>query len=104
MPPPAPEPTIQTSYTFACGKNVMLESVLCLDVAHRRGLAQRCERIAGGHELVRHEPRESAVGDRRHDGVPVQLLRAVQLVAAGHAAGVEVRDPIPVVADGADDV
>src|SRR5216110_29135 len=75
-----------------------------LDVAHRHRLTQRGERIAGGDELVRYEPREGGVGDGRCDRAPVQLLGAVQLVAAGHAPGVEVRDPLPVVTDGADDV
>ena len=38
------------------------------------------------------------------DGAPVQFLRVVELVPAGHAAGVEVGDVLDVVADGADDV
>src|SRR5882724_4415031 len=54
--------------------------------------------------LVRHEPREAGIGDGRCDGAPVELLRAVQLVAAGHAPGVEVGNPLLVVADGTDDV
>ena len=33
---------------------------------------------------------------------PLDLLGVVELVAAGHAAGVEVRDVLAVVADGAD--
>src|SRR5207249_6085762 len=60
--------------------------------------------FASGSELVRYETLEARVGDGRRDGVPVELLRAVQLVAAGHAPGMEVGDVVPVGADRADHV
>src|SRR5258708_346323 len=99
MPPPAPDPTMQTSYTFA-----WLTVVDPSDGARLDGVPQRAERVARGHELVRDKSSEPRVGDGRGDRVPVQLLRAVQLVAAGDASRVKMGDVIPVVADGADDV
>src|SRR5690606_14625132 len=68
------------------------------------GLAQCGGGFARGDELVRDEAREAEVRDGGGDRAVVQLLRAVQLVAAGHAGGVEMRDVLAVVADGADDV
>src|SRR6185295_8777965 len=72
--------------------------------ASLHGLSQRGEGVARRHELVRHEAGEAGVGDGRGDRAPVQLLRAVQLVAAGHATRMEVGNPLTVFADGADDV
>src|SRR5213078_2320128 len=46
----------------------------------------------------------TGVRDGGGDGVPVQLLRAVQLMAAGHPTRVEVPDGCRVVADRPDDV
>ena len=51
-----------------------------------------------------HESREAEVGDRLHHEPVVQLLRVVDFVAAWIAAGVEVADPLEVVADVPDDV
>src|SRR5216684_6349142 len=99
MPPPAPEPTMQTSYSFA-----WLTVVGPSDSAGLHGFSQRAERVARGHELVRHESPEPGVGDAGRDRVPVQLLGAVQLVAAGDAPRMKMGEVIPVVADGADDV
>src|SRR6266851_3340488 len=55
---------------------------------------QRAERVPGGHEFVGHETGEAGVGDRLGDRVPVQLLRIVQLVTAGHAAGVKMTNVV----------
>ena len=52
------------------------------------GLAQRGQRIARRHELVREIAGESGADDRAADGAPVHFLRVVELVASGHAAGV----------------
>ena len=53
---------------------------------------------------MRHEASESEVGDRLHDETVVQLLRVVDFVPARIAAGVEMADPLEVIADVADDV
>src|SRR5690349_16771548 len=55
-------------------------------------------------EFVRHVTRVVQVGDRGGDGAIVELLRAVDLVAARHAAGMEMADPLDVVADRADHI
>ena len=47
---------------------------------------------------------ELEIGDRLGDRPPVQLLRVVELVPAGDAAGVEVADVLDVLLDGADDI
>ena len=47
---------------------------------------------------------EAGRGDGRRDGTVVELLRVVQLVAARHAAGVEMGDVVVRVPDRADDV
>src|SRR5260370_3779434 len=60
MPPPAPDPTMQTSYTFA-----WLTVVDPSDGARLDGVPQRAERVARGHELVRDKSSEPRVGDGR---------------------------------------
>src|SRR6266487_1643074 len=98
MPPPAPEPTMHTSYTRDSGLGARSYG------ASLHGLSQRGEGVARRHELVRHVSAEPGVGDGGSDRVPVELLCAVQLVATGHAAGVEVSDEGRVVANRPDDV
>src|ERR1700755_3082360 len=61
--------------------------------------AKRSQRIAHGHELVRHVTVEIGGRDAAHHAIPLHFLRSVQLVAPGHAAGVEVRDPLDVALD-----
>src|SRR5712691_389288 len=81
-------------------------------VAERDRLPERGEGIARGHELVGDVAGEAGVGDGRADRPPLQLLRLVELVAPGHAAGVVVADELVVrlrgrprvATDGADDV
>src|ERR1022692_4690061 len=72
--------------------------------AERDGLLQGCHGILERDELVGEIAFELQVRDGLRDGAPVELLRVVELVASGHAAGVEVADVLDVVADGADDV
>src|SRR5882762_5384836 len=72
--------------------------------AYLHGLLQRRQRVTRRHELVGHESRKPRLGDRARDGVPIQLLRVVQLMASGDAAGVEVADVTRVVANGANHV
>src|SRR5712664_1717394 len=68
-----------------------------LDGAYLHGLLQRRQRVTRRHELMGHESRKPRIGDRARDGVPIQLLRVVQLVASGDAAGMEVADVTRVV-------
>ena len=75
-----------------------------LNVAEVGGLAQRGERVACGHELVGDVAAEIGGGDAAHDSIPLHFLGAVELVTAGHAAGVEVTDPVNVLLNGADQV
>src|SRR5262245_62238716 len=75
-----------------------------LDVAERDRFPQRRDRIARGDELVRQVAAEAEVDDRAAHGLPVDLLRVVQLVAVWDAAGMKVSDVADVVADGADHV
>src|SRR6266576_7202211 len=70
--------------------------------AHVHGLPQSRERVAGGNKFMGHVAGEPQVRDGCGDAAPVQLLAVVQLVAAGHAARVEVTDPLRVVANRAD--
>src|SRR5260370_31764644 len=95
MPPPAPEPTMQTSYSFA-----WLTVGDPSDGARLDGFSQRAERVARGHELVRYESPEPRVGDSGRDRVPVELLGAVQLVATGNAPRMKMGDVFPVAANG----
>ena len=53
---------------------------------------------------MREVARVARIEDRAHDGGPLQLLRRVELVAARHAAGVIVGDPLRVLLDRPDDV
>src|SRR5712692_10275176 len=61
-----------------------------LNVAEVDGLAQRCEWVAGGHELVRHIPMVISSGDAPHDAIPLHFLGAIQLVPMRNSTGVEV--------------
>ncbi len=47
---------------------------------------------------------EIEIGDGLRDGVPVHFLRVVDLVAAGNAGHVEMRDVLDVVANGANQI
>src|SRR6267378_4343537 len=75
-----------------------------LDGAYLHGLLQRRQRVTRRHELMGHESRKPRLDDRARDGVPIQLLRVVQLVASGDAAGMEVADVTRVVANRANHV
>src|ERR1039457_663959 len=74
-----------------------------LHVAQSRRFFQRLHRIARGHEFMRKISRETGIHDGFRHRPPLQLLRAVQLMPAGYAAGVEVSDVLDVLPDGADD-
>src|SRR6266566_4798821 len=75
-----------------------------LDGAYLHRLLQRRQRITRRHELMGHESRKPRIGDRARHGVPIQLLRVVQLVASGDAARMEVADVTRVVANRANHV
>src|SRR5713101_7647656 len=75
-----------------------------LNVAEVDGLAQRCEWVAGGHELVRHIPMVISSGDAPHDAIPLHFLGAIQLVPMRNSTGVEVAEPVNIFLDGADQV
>src|SRR5437867_2995182 len=79
-------------------------NVTRLNGAGLHRFAQRAERIPGGHEFVSHEAGETSVGDRPGDRVPVQLLRVVELVPAGHATGVKITDVVRMLPNRANDV
>src|ERR1041384_2871744 len=72
--------------------------------ARAHGLPQSRQRVPRRNELVGDVPGEPQIRDGCGDAAPVQLLTVVQLVAARHAAGMEVTDPLRVVADRADHV
>src|SRR5260370_35429383 len=64
-----------------------------LNVAELDGLAQRWERVAGGHKLVRHIPVGISSGDAPHDAIPLHFLGAIQLGPMRNSTGVEVAEP-----------
>ena len=67
--------------------------------------AQRLQRVGPlGDELLGHEALVAGLDDGLHDGRVVDLLRLVDLVAARHAAGVEVGDVLDVLLDRGDQV
>src|SRR3954447_23187340 len=68
------------------------------------GLLERRHRIPHGYELVRDEAIEFQIGDGLCDGAPVQLLRIIELMPAGHAARVEMADVLDILLNRADDV
>jgi len=74
------------------------------DVAEVGGLAEGSEGVARGDEFVGDVAAEVGGGDATHDAVPLDFLGAVELVAAGNAAGVEMGDPVDILLDGADEV
>src|SRR5436853_6972455 len=63
-----------------------------LNRARLHGVAQGLERLMRRHELVRHEAADVRVGDRARHGVPVELLRIVQLMPSRNTAGVKMTD------------
>ena len=73
-------------------------------VAQIYGFAQRGQRIAGGHELVRHVALVTGGGDAAHHSIPLHFLGAVEFMPAGNAAGVEVGQPLNVLLNGRDQV
>src|SRR5467141_1253451 len=75
-----------------------------LDIAEVGGLAEGGERVAAGDEFMGDVAAEVRSGDAAHNPVPLDFLGAVEFVAAGNAAGVEVGDPIDIFLDGADQV
>src|SRR5258708_5801140 len=74
------------------------------DGAKVYGLFQGPQRLAGRHEFVGHIAREARIGDGAGDGVIIQLLGVVQLMASGHAPGMEVPDMTGVLADRANHI
>src|SRR5882762_3787371 len=74
------------------------------DGAKLYGLFQGPQRLARRHEFVGHIAREARIGDGAGDGVIIQLLGVVQLVASGHATGMEVPDMTRVLADRANHI
>jgi len=61
--------------------------------------SERSARITRGHELLPHVPVVTTLSDGAHNRRIVQLLRVVQLVAAGVAGRVEVADVLDVLTD-----
>src|SRR5262245_2626824 len=59
-------------------------SIADLDVTQNDGFPQRRHRVAQRDELVREVAGIAGVLDRLHDRGPLQLLRRVELVSAGH--------------------
>src|ERR1700694_4136677 len=82
----------------------MREDGAGLDVAEVGGLAEGSERVAGGDEFVGDVAAEVCSGDASHNAYPLDFLGVVEFAAAGHAAGVEVGDPIDIFLDGTDQV
>ena len=78
------------------GGGSVCEIALISNIAQVGGVPQRNQRIACGHELVRHVTLEARVGDGSHHCVPLNFLRAIQFVAAGNAAGMKMTDPLDV--------
>src|SRR5262245_15715761 len=72
-----------------------------LHVTDLDGLFERRDGIVAHRRrvLVRHEARIAECGDGFHDEAVVELLRFVDVVPVGVAAGVEVADPLEVIAD-----
>src|SRR5213075_103272 len=77
-----------------------------LDVEDLNPRLERLDRIAAGRGavLVRDVAGVAEVDNRLGDEAVVQLLRAVDLVAAGDAGRVEMEDPLDVVFDRRGDV
>src|SRR4051794_24736803 len=78
--------------------------LLLLNVANLERLLHRCQGIAFRDELLRHEALVAKVGDRLHDGTVVELLRLIDLVASGNAAGMKMCDVCVVRANVPDDI
>jgi len=80
--------------------------VATLNVHDFDGLIQRLNSIPARTQLifVRDVTGEAQFGDGLRHKMVVQLLGAVDLMPARHAAGVEMRDPLEIVADGPADV
>src|SRR5208337_1337108 len=78
-----------------------INSSPALDSHDLDSLFQTLDRIAARRwpEFVRDVASVSQAGDGLRDESVIQLLRIVDLMPAGHAAGVEVRDPLEVLLD-----
>src|SRR5688500_19843744 len=68
---------------------------LASHVADCERFLERVEGLALGNELLTDEARVAHVGDRGHHAPIVELLRAVDLVAPGNTARMEVGDVRP---------
>src|SRR5580698_8111488 len=81
------------------------ESGISLDGHDLDGLFQALDRIAARRwsKFVRDVARVAEIGNGLRNEAVIQLLRIVDLVASGHAAGMEVRDPLKILLDVAAD-
>ena len=74
-------------------------------VADQHALLERGQRIGAlRHEFLAHVAFVAGLHDGLHDRRVVDLLGVVDLVPAGHAAGVVMADVLVVLPDGGDDV
>src|SRR5215510_14382638 len=74
------------------------------DRADLHALPQRGQRVLGWYKLMSDVPGEPAIRDGAGHGVVLELLRIVDLMAARHAARVEMADVLGVLPDRADHV
>src|SRR5690349_12333543 len=85
----------------AAATSAMMSS---LRIADLERLFQRLARIFRTVVLVRQPSGEAGLHDGLGHGAIIQLLGIVDLVPAGHAAGMKMADPLDVVLDGVDHV
>src|ERR1044071_7759922 len=81
-------------------------SISASDVADLYRLLECRNRVVplGWRVFVRHKTSKAQIGDGLHDEAVIQLVGVVDLVASRIAAGVEVTNPLEVIANVANDV
>jgi len=78
----------KTTLLHQCSRSGFLTSYQPSNDAQLDGLAEARQGVAEGNELVGHVALEADVGDGASDRFVVQLLRLIELMAAGVATGV----------------
>src|SRR3954464_7138272 len=75
-----------------------------LNVTQVYCFAQRVQRVGRRDKFVGNVALEACVGDCAHYSIPLHFLGVVKFVPAGNSAGMEMSDPLNVLADGFDQI
>src|SRR5262249_830147 len=107
IPPPSVTAQAQVGQSLGClgqPPGTVIISGTKSHIANPEPLCQRLDRLTGRNELLAQKTVVAGRQNRFHKRRVIQVLGVVDLVPAGHAAGVVVGDVLLILADGGDHV